>query len=868
MRFFMNNYLRYLIAAIMALAVSGVAISQDVELRPGYIAGTVRIGDTAETELQRSIHGARYGSQSSDAWFSPATPGNSLAYNLTVQVEEGTTRNYYMDVTAYMDSGKDWLSFPRRYGIQVPEGGTAVEDFILDEPGFIEGTVTVIGGSLGSARMRATSSTLPRTIAGSDTRSAQGGFYRFPVVPGDDIELRASIYPSGSSGVNLYETIDVAAGETVVVNFEITYTPPTGSITGTVGLSGPLLVTRYWVATQGAYRDYRSGFGPDNTRDFSLTRLADGPRYFGVSAYIGGGSLNFPHSAFDPALPVDIVNGSSEVVNAFTQQAFLAGNLNIRGSVSYDDLAPVRNDVNARGSGELASGASSNSVINNASGDYLNVITPGDWQIRRISLNFARTEPTLIKSVFNLSTFEGNDGLSDVLTVAAGETVNRDFDLPMGTATVNFSVFGGGTLSNPQLSGPCEFLDPGTGELLTRYNVNGYPSLVDVTEAAVTVVGLAGTCELRARARVGGSTVTFAEITLDIVPGVDVVIDIGAPALSVDYPEPDLCIEADQITVQGTVSDDTEVDSVTVNGVVATLTPASGANNFTWEATIPLPVKGPNTIVTTAIDTAGNEASDTRTVFNDAGPPVLDFVPVNETVTSQLLIDVEGTATDDAGVASVLVNGQQAVLTEIEPGVSWFSVSVPLDPGSNFIEVVATDISNKSSAEVRKVTAVGGLSLTPETASNPVNTEHCVVAAVLDHNEVLLNGIPVGFDVTGANATSGAGSTDDNGEAQFCYTGTSIGNDDIVAAVGNLTASVTKTWEPLQCDIDTDGVVGPTDIDLIIAVRNTPALPDDPRDNDESGVIDVNDARQCVLLCTLPLCEAVIQPFEQSGSGC
>ena len=45
------------------------------------------------------------------------------------------------------------------------------------------------------------------------------------------------------------------------------------------------------------------------------------------------------------------------------------------------------------------------------------------------------------------------------------------------------------------------------------------------------------------------------------------------------------------------------------------------------------------------------------------------------------------------------------------------------------------------------------------------------------------------------------------------------------------------------------------DINLITAARNTPASgPDDPRDNDDSGIIDVNDARQCVLLCTNARC--------------
>jgi hypothetical protein len=58
----------------------------------------------------------------------------------------------------------------------------------------------------------------------------------------------------------------------------------------------------------------------------------------------------------------------------------------------------------------------------------------------------------------------------------------------------------------------------------------------------------------------------------------------------------------------------------------------------------------------------------------------------------------------------------------------------------------------------------------------------------------------------------------------------------------------------LRCDIDGDDDVDRLDIGLISAARNQPAAPGDPRDNDGSGTIDVNDARQCVLLCTLPRC--------------
>lgn len=58
------------------------------------------------------------------------------------------------------------------------------------------------------------------------------------------------------------------------------------------------------------------------------------------------------------------------------------------------------------------------------------------------------------------------------------------------------------------------------------------------------------------------------------------------------------------------------------------------------------------------------------------------------------------------------------------------------------------------------------------------------------------------------------------------------------------------------CDVDDDGDVDRNDISLIFAARNTPATgPEDPRDADGNGTINVLDGRQCVLQCTLINCD-------------
>jgi len=152
--------------------------------------------------------------------------------------------------------------------------------------------------------------------------------------------------------------------------------------------------------------------------------------------------------------------------------------------------------------------------------------------------------------------------------------------------------------------------------------------------------------------------------------------------------------------------------------------------------------------------------------------------------------------------------------------------------------------------------------LAPFTATNPVGTDHTVTATAESANDSPIPGTTIEFEViSGPNAgASGSAVTNADGEADFTYTSDGTpGTDNIQAFIGNLESNIVeKIWEEeggLRCDIDEDGDVDRNDISLITAARNQPASgPDDPRDNDGSGTIDVNDARQCVLLCTLPRC--------------
>jgi hypothetical protein len=161
-----------------------------------------------------------------------------------------------------------------------------------------------------------------------------------------------------------------------------------------------------------------------------------------------------------------------------------------------------------------------------------------------------------------------------------------------------------------------------------------------------------------------------------------------------------LCIDAEETTVQGIVTDDVDVASVTVNGVSASLVTTNNPDDpveLSFEATIPL-VKGPNEIKIIATDGSGKTGQTTFTVFSDAGAPEVSFTPEDGASLSEAAQAIQGSATDDAGIDSIVIslNGSEVAALDGSGALSVdFDEAVTLSPGDNTIRVVATDISEK-----------------------------------------------------------------------------------------------------------------------------------------------------------------------------
>jgi outer membrane protein assembly factor BamB len=93
----------------------------------------------------------------------------------------------------------------------------------------------------------------------------------------------------------------------------------------------------------------------------------------------------------------------------------------------------------------------------------------------------------------------------------------------------------------------------------------------------------------------------------------------------------------------------------------------------------------------------------------------------------------------------------------------------------------AGELSNVFNAQIQYAASCSGITLGPETAENPVGTNHTLTATVTESGKPQ-SGVTVTFTVTGANPQTGTGVTNEKGEATFTYKGEKAGTDTIVAS--------------------------------------------------------------------------------------
>ena len=143
------------------------------------------------------------------------------------------------------------------------------------------------------------------------------------------------------------------------------------------------------------------------------------------------------------------------------------------------------------------------------------------------------------------------------------------------------------------------------------------------------------------------------------------------------------------------------------------------------------------------------------------------------------------------------------ILQDNGAGLSW-DIAVPAN--GSVTRSLLTTFSPTGETPPPPTSPPANLALDPASATNPIETEHCVTATVTDANGNPNEGISVVFSVSGTSSDSGTATSDASGEAQFCYSGPALpGTDEITAFAdtdGDSTqngdepsGSASKTWE-------------------------------------------------------------------------
>ena len=696
----LSHRIRLAGVAALLLAAATPALAQNVVLNPATVQGA--IGVTGFT-ISTAYVSASWTDTSTNppTTYSASTSTTNGSYSLIVNVPQGSTPTYTVYAYAYFNGSNQQFSFnPQTVN---PDPATPQTlDFVVD-PGVIQGTVTVSGGTLNYLYI----------YAGSNNAYFPTNTYSMVVMPGTGINVYGYGYGQYGGGQlsPSSQTVDVAPGQVVTgIDWTITLPPQpaTGSIAGTISISGNVTPNSVSVSASGPQYYSVNASGP-----YSIPDVFAGSYYvYGSASFANGAYLSFPDSMFSPSRSAVVTGGGTATVDVAGTESFLNGVVTLVGTNTLADTNSASFNATGIYSTNSYGGSGGQSLPN--SGAYSLVLTEGSWAPNALYLTFYHPDPA--NYLYEQLYFYDSDQYNNPVALAAGETATRNLAYATGQITVNFQALGNATFSNPQLYFTCSHLDPTTHQTLWSYYGYAYNQILSgVSTGGVTFAGMSGDCSIQASAYVNGSNyVTFGTLNATLVAGVVQVIDIGGPSLTVTSPGANDLLATASVTVTGIADDEViDVDTITVNGVAAAFAPTgAGGHPHQVSFTVSVPLSlGANTLATVVTakptDVPAKSASDTRTVFYDPGPLTLNWTPADGSSTSASTAAVTGTASDPAGITDVLVNGASVVVTPTgNTGEVSFSTTVSLVDGDNAIQVTAKGLASQSLTQIHHVMKV------------------------------------------------------------------------------------------------------------------------------------------------------------------
>lgn len=296
---------------------------------------------------------------------------------------------------------------------------------------------------------------------------------------------------------------------------------------------------------------------------------------------------------------------------------------------------------------------------------------------------------------------------------------------------------------------------------------------------ATNVALLPGVNQISVTAADAAAKTATAQLSVTFVDSTPPVVTITGPTSADTY-----ATNTATITISGTATDDAGIQGVSWSSSRG----GGGAcvGTASWSAAgVPI-LPGANLITVTAVDSSGNSSADTLAVTLDAEPPSIAITsPTTEPAysTTSALIDIGGTASDNAGVASVSWVNDRGGGGACTGTTEWAARAIPLQPGENVLAVTARDAAGNTSTSHLTVT------FTDQTAPT--------VTIKIPTGEASYSTNAVKLSVTGAATDDAALArvdwTNDRGASGTCTGLYSWSTGDIVLSLGENVITITAT---------------------------------------------------------------------------
>ena len=658
-----------ILAVMLTMTVPVFAGEGDVILNPGNLVGSVSVTGYQITQITvRALDTDKVYSATVTA--NVPAGANSIDYLLVVEGD----RDYYVVAEATV-LAEDYTKtvLPLTGPVNIPIYENSGDEVTLDmsmEPAIISGTISTSAD---------TNSTIENysALANIWIPELNINFYNYnsayslsePGIPGRDYTLLVApglnyswSINTGIDGINYSNSEAVtapAAGATLDKDFTVDVTAAT--VSGTAILQGMDVYNAniYGYAYDSSSRSNNTNIDDINTGAYTLDVDAGTWYLSPLFYYYLPGDLNdLTGSLYASYTTVpDINNGENRTgVDFIINPGFIPGTLNLWGANVNYSSAQVR-------AYEYPGGAYSNSQVNPETGHFMYVCSPGDWMYdyyQYMYFDYPEDLDTSLRS----SVYQYHYSNENLQTVTAGETVS-DVNLTYGTITVRryFYVAGEGMLSQPYIIA--------TRSQSPSSSASGYGSNSLTTEGqAIVTLLLPGEYSLEAFANVDGSQTEFGTIVITVEEGDVVVIGgTGRPTIKVTNPTDQEIICGNKVTVEGTVTDDVGVASITINDADVAFVSTGNPNDpneveFSYELSLPVIGDNPITIIVTDLDETEPVILSMIVIREEGGSEIVECAvdikpgscpnPLN--VNSKGVLPVAILGTDDLDVTTIDLN--------------------------------------------------------------------------------------------------------------------------------------------------------------------------------------------------------------------